>query len=784
MTNKSTHIHQQLATLTNSSQSLAVFVEQALATLLQGKKLSNYYLAIYDIESQTLSFPYTNGRSEFEETCALASVNSPLKVVIQDQQVLKLRTDEYLKSSGDTSRITDPPTLWVGLPLVKASDVFAVIVLCAFGDSQLKELEAILPLLESIPEILTPYLATKIRMDILEESEQRFRRFVDTSIDITFQVNGDGILDYVSSNIEARFGIDPQSLIGRNISTLTSKNQGSKLKEGLRTISEGKTIKNMTINIQRSAGEIISMEVSARPIILGDKIIGAQGTVHDISERNRAQQEIERLAFFPLANPMPVVEVDLNGVPGYINPAGIELLDKMNLDMSQVSQILPKTFKTDINAARSDHGQIPSREVSLQGMHLLWSAFFLKNQNLLHFYATDITNLKNTEIELISAKEQALKNEEVKTLFLANMSHEIRTPLNSILGFTELIEEEVKDKFGEHLEAYFETIHMSGKRLWQTVHHILDISQIETGTFELKTESIDLGKIVKDIGASFKSVAKAKDLELKINVPAVDIHIISDEYCATQAISNLIDNAIKYTNSGYVSLDIEVVEDNVEITIKDTGIGMSKEYQDMVFNIFSQESTGYTKNFQGMGLGLALAHRYLSLINGKLHFESEQNVGSKFSINFPGSAGHSTGDQISQPEQAEAVAKPLDAARDTRISILVVEDDPNSQKLASFTLSKDYDLCFAESVADSKKMLNTHDVQMILLDLSLRGDEDGLDLARYLRGEDKWSKIPIVALTAHAFTSDRDRCMEAGCNDFMTKPFRLTDLKETIQRLI
>ncbi|NQT62035.1 MAG: PAS domain S-box protein [Candidatus Marinimicrobia bacterium] len=784
MTNKSTHVHQQLATLLNTTHSLGVFVEQALATLLQGKKLSNYYLAIHDIESHILSFPYTHGKSEFEQACALHSVNSPLKVVIQKQQALTVRTDEYLRSCDDISSITDPPSLWVGLPLVKGSDVFAVLVFTASSDSQLSELETTGPFLESIPELLSPYLVTKIRMDSLEESEQRFRRFVETSIDITFQVNGDGIIDYVSSNIEARFGIDSQTLIGRNISTITSKNQGHKLKEGLRTISEGKTIRNLTINIQRSAGEIIPMEVSARPIIVGDKIIGAQGTVRDITERNRAQQEIERLAFFPLANPMPVVEVDLDGVPGYINPAGIQLLDRMDLDRSQVSQILPKTFKTDITAARSDQGQIPSREVSLEGMHLLWSAFFLQNQNLLHYYATDITNLKKTEIELISAKERALKNEEVKTLFLANMSHEIRTPLNSILGFTELIEEEVKDKFDEHLEAYFETIYMSGKRLWQTVHHILDISQIETGTFELKTESIDLSKIVKDLGASFNSVAKAKDLELKINVPAMDIHIISDEYCATQAISNLIDNAIKYTNSGYISLDIEVVEDAVKITIKDTGIGMSKEYQDMVFDVFSQESTGYTKNFQGMGLGLALAHRYLSLINGNLHFESEQDVGSKFTIHFPGSAEPAKTDQIAEPLQAEPTARPLDAALDSRINILVVEDDPNSQKLASFTLSKDYDLHFAESVADSKKMLEAHDVQMILLDLSLRGDEDGLDLARFLRGEAKWNKIPIVALTAHAFTSDRDRCMEAGCSDFMTKPFRLAELKETIQRLI
>ncbi len=504
----------------------------------------------------------------------------------------------------------------------------------------------------------------------------------------------------------------------------------------------------------------------------------------DASERNRAQQEIERLAFFPLANPMPVVELDFSGVPSYINPAGIRLLDEMNLDMSQVSQILPKSYKTDISSALEDQIQIPSREVSIEGLHLLWSGFFLENQNLLHYYATDITSLKNTEAQLIAAKERALKNEEVKTLFLANMSHEIRTPLNSILGFTELIEEEVKDKVDENLQAYFETIYMSGKRLWQTVHHILDISQIETGTFELKTGTIDLGKIIKDLSTSFRSEAKAKNLELRITVPEQQIYIVSDEYCATQAITNLIDNAIKYTSSGYVSLDTEIVDGSVKITIQDTGIGMSKEYQDHMFNVFSQESTGYTKNFQGMGLGLALAHRYLTLVKGKIQFESAQDVGSKFTIYFPADASKESTISEAEPKPVDGSTKQSQTSTESKMTILVVEDDPNSQKLASFTLSKEYNLHFAESVADAKEVLSVHDIKLILLDLSLRGDEDGLDLARYLRTQDEWQEVPIIALTAHAFTADRDRCLEAGCSDFMTKPFRLAELKETIQHLI
>lgn len=778
----SEHFSQHLAGLVNSSTSVATFMRGAFDFLMGANSCCNCYLALYDPEYKTFSFPFGHGKQEFIEPCTLKSINSPLKKVVEDGSALTLNAEEYRSFCADGSKVTFPPEVWTALPLFKGSEVFAILVCYAEDASQVKDMQLAQNKLTSVSEVLTPFLQTRLRLDILEESEKKFRRFVETSIDITFQITSNGKVDYVSSNIQTRFGIDPKSLIGRHFSSLITRDQVPQVEEALLSILDGNSIKNMPVYIERSAGETIPMETSASPLIDDGSIIGVQGSIRDISERNKAQQEIERLAFFPLANPMPVVEVDLNGVPSYINPAGIQLLERMNLDVSNVAQILPKTFKADIKTARSAQGKVPSREVSLEGLHLLWTAFFLENQNLLHFYATDITNLKNTEAELISAKERALQNEEVKTLFLANMSHEIRTPLNSILGFTELIEDEVKDKVDENLETYFETIYMSGKRLWQTVHHILDISQIETGTFELKKQNIDLGKLITELASSFRSAARAKKIDLQVEINQADMHIISDEYCATQAITNLIDNAIKYTNEGYVRLTGEVVDDVIKITIADSGIGMSQDYQEHMFNLFSQESTGYTKNFQGMGLGLALAHRYLTLINGKIHFESEQEVGSKFTIFLP---GHPSDDikimaDVTHPEE---VSK-LDLSGTERLNILVVEDDPNSQKLASFTLSEDYDLHFAESVAESKKMLVSHDIQMILLDLSLRGDEDGLDLARFLRADERWHKLPIVALTAHAFTSDRDRCMEAGCNDFMTKPFRLADLKKTIQNLI
>ncbi len=776
-------LQKQLAGLINSTPSLPIFTEQAFDVLLNGNTLSSTSLVLHDASKGILSFPYSKGAHENLRARALQSINSPLKAVIEQKSSLLVRAKDYLGYCDDKTTVQKPPALWAGFPVFKDEHLFAVIVFVANSDSKAEVLESLIPSIEVFPEILSPFLETKIKLDTLEGSEVKFRRFVETSIDITFQITRSGYIDYVSSNIETQFGCDPQSLIGKHFKVTTPMDQVSKVIEALKSISEGETVRHLGITQKVNSGELIPMEVSASPIHRDGEIIGAQGTMRDIRERHQAQQEIERLAFFPLANPMPVVEVDLYGVPSYINPAGIQLLDRMNLDMGQVSQILPQSFIEDIRTALAEKGQIPSREVSLEGLHLLWTAFFLQNQNLLHYYATDITNQKNTESELISAKERAIQNEQVKTLFLANMSHEIRTPLNSILGFTELIEEEVKGKFDANLQAYFEIIHVSGKRLWQTVHQILDISQIETGTFELKLETIDLAKIIKDLGTSFRTIAEEKDLNLLVSVPSVDMQILTDEYCATQALSNLMDNAIKYTNTGYVKVNAEVRDDCIRVMIKDTGIGMSKEYQNRMFNAFSQESTGYTKHFQGVGLGLALAHRYLTLIKGGIELESEQDVGSTFTISIPLSPIAKKLEITGESDSSAPVEGTSDLAKPDRLAVLVVEDDPNSQKLAGFTLKKDFNLHFAESVAEAKEKLSNHDIQLILLDLSLKGDEDGLDLARYLRAQEKWKQIPIVALTAHAFTSDRDRCMEAGCNEFMTKPFRRLELMATIKNL-
>ncbi|MEE9189990.1 MAG: PAS domain S-box protein, partial [Candidatus Neomarinimicrobiota bacterium] len=464
-------------------------------------------------------------------------------------------------------------------------------------------------------------------------------------------------------------------------------------------------------------------------------------------ERTEAKKTIERLATFPQKNPSPVVELDIDGEITYVNPAGEQLLKAKELSIEDIYKILPPDCKTVIKNSLSDDMVIVPSEVQVDGQTLLWSGHALPDLQRVQFYATDITELKKTEMKLIEAKDQAQKSEQVKSLFLANMSHEIRTPLNSILGFSELVEAELKDSIGSDEQFFFGTIRRSGKRLMRTVDEILDISQIEADTFKLKKTPLELLEIIQSIVVEFTPRAKKKNLKLNFKSSIKGAYVFMDEHSIEKAITNLVDNAIKYTNSGNINIQLEREENIFVLTVQDSGIGMSPKYQDELFGVFSQESTGYTKKYQGVGLGLALVKRYLDLNDVSIQVSSRKNAGTIFTLKFP----EYTEIVISEVRRS-GVSSQKDgisaASTHKNWGILVVEDDKDSQQLINFYLRNEYNIWFATSVANAKSLIEEHPIGLILLDLSLEGDEDGLNLVRQLRNEEKWRGMPVIALTA------------------------------------
>jgi signal transduction histidine kinase len=249
--------------------------------------------------------------------------------------------------------------------------------------------------------------------------------------------------------------------------------------------------------------------------------------------------------------------------------------------------------------------------------------------------AIDITEQKKAQSELIAAKERAEESDRLKTAFLAQMSHEIRTPLNVILTSTSIIEEEMSSKPGSEDDTLMSSINSAGKRLLRTIDLILNMSSIQSGSYKAEYEPIELNKEIFRLVNEFKRLTGEKKIDLLFSSQVKDASVLADRYTVNQIFQNLVDNAIKYTQQGKVEINIHRNgEKKICVEVKDSGIGISKEYQKNLFQTFSQEDQGHIRKFEGNGLGLALVKKYVELNNAEISFTSEKGSGSVFIVTF------------------------------------------------------------------------------------------------------------------------------------------------------
>jgi len=254
--------------------------------------------------------------------------------------------------------------------------------------------------------------------------------------------------------------------------------------------------------------------------------------------------------------------------------------------------------------------------------------------------ARDVTERKAFQKRLIEAKEEAEKSDKLKSEFLAQISHEIRTPVNNIVTFISLLKDELEDFLPIGLESAFKIIGSSAQRLIRTIDLILNFSQIASGNFEMKFEEINLSKnLLEDLILEFYSKAKIKNLELTLHSSSEDAFVYGDSYTIKQIFANLIDNAIKYTLTGEVSVRLyKNTNDKICIDVTDSGIGISEKYLSNIFEPFSQEDTGYSRQFEGNGLGLALVKKYVELNKASITVASKKGEGTTFTVQFNSAA--------------------------------------------------------------------------------------------------------------------------------------------------
>ncbi|QDV07718.1 Autoinducer 2 sensor kinase/phosphatase LuxQ [Planctomycetes bacterium Poly30] len=397
---------------------------------------------------------------------------------------------------------------------------------------------------------------------------------------------------------------------------------------------------------------------------------------------------------------------------------------------------------------------------------------------------TDVTAMKQIEEELRDAKRAAEDANAAKSAFLANMSHEIRTPMSAILGFTELLLEEATD---ESSRQALDTIKRNGESLLGLINDILDLSKVEAGKLEATLESCSPFDLLNDVFELLAVRAREKgvDLVMERNGP-LPVAIESDPSRLRQILVNLAGNALKFTDEGCVTLRAswqpEAVGGKLVFEVQDTGIGMTDEQLGRIFRPFGQADSSTTRNFGGTGLGLTISSRLAELLGGTIEARSEAGVGSTFALalRVDESVEIQQGAGPRAPREAAAPAAP--SIRLDGLRILLAEDGRDNQRLITRVLTRagaEVEVC-GDGIAAVEAAGYGSGVQagslgfdVILMDMQMPR-LDGYGAARRLR--QRGCAVPIVALTANAMSGDRELCLEAGCDDYLTKPLRFADL--------
>jgi len=394
-----------------------------------------------------------------------------------------------------------------------------------------------------------------------------------------------------------------------------------------------------------------------------------------------------------------------------------------------------------------------------------------------HFVAAfnEITQQKHIEQELIKAKERAEESDLLKSAFLANMSHEIRTPMNGILGFAELLKE--PELSGEQQQQYIKIIEKSGARMLNIINDIIDISKIEAGLMNLNLIETNINENIEELYTFFKPEVEAKGIELSFNTPlsVKDATITTDREKVYAIFTNLVKNAIKYTNHGKIELGYQKRGDYLEFYVKDTGIGVAINRQEAIFERFIQADISDKMARQGAGLGLAITRAYIEMLGGKIWVDSREGIGSTFYFTLP-YCSEQKEITITQPL---AISNTADELR--KLKILIAEDDEVSVMLLEKSFKK-----ISKEILNARTGLEAvdackknSDIELVLMDVQMP-EMGGYEAASQIRAFNK--EVIIIAQTANALTGDREKAVEAGCDDYIAKPINKADLFALIHK--
>ncbi len=674
----------------------------------------------------------------------------------------------------------------------------------------------------------------------LRSSESKYSNLVSNSPDIIYMLDSEGRFSFVGGAVEKLLHYAPEELIGRHYSSLFRRpdDPGIKWRINERRTGERAT-RGHEVKLKPKAGawplesdaadifELYASGIYDKPIDTGDtNFVGTYGVARDITERKKAlkalRQSEERFRELAELLPEMLIEMDRHGRLTFFNK-------KTVISTGHSAKALAGDFSLSDLISAEDRARFEKACLAaIENTDISDQEFLVRRADGICFpvimrttpisdngttggiraLLIDITEIKKTREMLQATKEKAEIASRAKSEFLANMSHEIRTPLNGIIGVCDLM---VNTPMDQKQREYTSIIQSSGKSLLGLINDILDFSKIEAGKLAFEQIAFQPGGVIDEVADLFLDRLLKKNIKLTVDVgSAVPNRVIGDPLRLRQVLTNLMSNAVKFTERGEIHITVGVdseYADGIQLRfeVRDTGIGIAPDVQESIFDAFTQADGTTTRKYGGTGLGLAISRRIVEMMGGRIRLRSEPEKGSSFYF----TAGFSKAvverhrpHRISSSFQSQ----PFDAVTEICCSqdpigplepdgsaetgdfpgarVLLVEDNPINRRVAEEILKlAGIEVVTAQNGKEALDKMAGGSIDAVLMDIQMP-ELDGLAATRAIRNEMNNGDIPIIAMTAHAMQGDRERCLEAGMNDYVSKPIDRKELFSTLRRHI
>lgn len=620
----------------------------------------------------------------------------------------------------------------------------------------------------------------------LQISEKRFRELTNTIGSAVFIYQNDKFC-YVNNEFTKISGYTEQEALDLNFWELVHPDYREMIKKRGKSRVEGRDIPSRyEFKIIRKDGEERWIDYTAGLIEFKGNPAGL-GTAFDVTSNKITEEKLRKLSRAVEQNPVSIVITNPNGNIEYVNPKFQEITGYSSVEvLNQNPKILksgntPKEtyeemWKT-ILSGNEWRGEFHNKKKNgtLYWERVFVSPIFDNNNVITHFVAIkeDITELKQIMQELIAAKEKAEESERLKSAFLANMSHEIRTPMNAVMGFSELLLNEDLSK--EQQKDFSEIIWKRSNDLLHLIDDILDISKIESGALKITETEGSIDELINEISQFFYSkylILDKKNIELRFNnkIQNKNLIISTDFFRLKQILFNLIDNAIKFTEDGFVVCSCETIGKEIVFNVKDTGVGMNQKMVEKVFERFWQADSIKKQNTSGTGLGLSISKGLVELMGGRIGVISELNQGSEFYFTIPLKFSKKEINENNSYLSEELSLK----------TFLIVEDDEANSKYLQILLenfnAKVYTANNGKSAVEIAHL--NRDIDVVLMDIRLP-DISGFEVTQQIKRIAP--EIKVIAQTAYANQEDKLKCLRNGFDNYISKPINQNTLLKILK---